>query len=148
MDMDFMAAEVTLQYKTQCQKKGKAMSAREAYDILVSTFREGTIDYKEYAKVLYLNQANEVVAYNTVSEGGITETAIDIRLVLQGALLTNATQVLLAHNHPSGNLKPSPQDNMITQRLKKACEIMRIHLVDHLIITSTGYYSYREEGRI
>ncbi len=148
MDMDFKVAEVTLQYKSLREKQGKIISSQEAYSILLSTFRDGTIEYREYAKVLYLNQQNEVIAYNTISEGGLTETAVDVRMILQGALLTNATQVILTHNHPSGNLKPSIQDDQLTERLRKACEIMRINLVDHLIVTTNGYYSYKDMGRI
>ncbi len=148
MDMDFKVAEVTLQYKSLREKHGKIISSQEAYNILLSTFRDGTIEYREYAKVLYLNQQNEVIAYNTISEGGLTETAVDVRMILQGALLTNATQVILTHNHPSGNLKPSIQDDQLTERLRKACEIMRVNLVDHLIVTSNGYYSYKDMGRI
>ena len=146
--MDFKVAEVTLQYKSLREKQGKIISSQEAYNILLSTFRDGTIEYREYAKVLYLNQQNEVIAYNTISEGGLTETAVDVRMILQGALLTNATQVILTHNHPSGNLKPSIQDDQLTERLRKACEIMRINLVDHLIVTTNGYYSYKDMGRI
>ena len=146
--MDFKVAEVTLQYKSLREKQGKIISSQEAYNILLSTFRDGTIEYREYAKVLYLNQQNEVIAYNTISEGGLTETAVDVRMILQGALLTNATQVILTHNHPSGNLKPSIHDDQLTERLRKACEIMRINLVDHLIVTTNGYYSYKDMGRI
>lgn len=148
MDMDFKVAEVTLQYKPLREKQGKVISSQEAYNILLPTFREGTIEYREYAKVLYLNQQCELVAYNTVSEGGISETPVDVRMIMQGALLTNATQIIFAHNHPSGNLKPSIQDDQLTERLRKACEIMRINLVDHLIMTSNGYYSYKDMGRI
>ena len=139
MDMDFKVAEVTLQYKPTCKKQSKVFGSEEAYNILLPTFKEGTIEYREYAKVLYLNQANEVIAYNTIS---------DLRIILQGALLTNATQIIFAHNHPTGNLKPSPQDDMLTRELQKACQIMRIRFTDHIIMSVDSYYSYREEGRI
>ena len=148
MDMDFKVAEVTLQYKPTCKKQSKVFGSEEAYNILLPTFNEGTIEYREYAKVLYLNQANEVIAYNTISEGGLTETAVDVRIILQGALLTNATQIIFAHNHPTGNLKPSPQDDMLTRELQKACQIMKIRFTDHIIMSIDSYYSYREEGRI
>ena len=146
--MDFKVAEVTLQYKPTYKKQGKVMSSKEAYNILRPTFKEGTIEYREYSKVLYLNQASEVIAYNTVSEGGLMETVVDIRLILQGALLTNATQIILAHNHPSGNLKPSSQDDILTRNVKNACGVMRVHFTDPLILSADGYYSYRDEGRI
>lgn len=148
MNMDFKVAEVMLQYKPTCKKQGKVMSSAEAYKVLLSTFKDGTIEYREYAKVLYLNHAGEVVAYNTISEGGISETAVDVRIILQGALLTNATQLILAHNHPSGNLMPSAQDDMLTKTVQQSCEIMRVHFTDHLIMTAEGYYSYRDQGRI
>ena len=146
--MDFKVAEVTLQYKPTYKKQGKVMRSKEEYNIVCPTFKEGTIEYREYSKVLYLNQASEVIAYNTVSEGGLMETVVDIRLILQGALLTNATQIILAHNHPSGNLKPSSQDDILTRNVKNACEVMRVHFTDHLILSADGYYSYRDEGRV
>lgn len=83
-----------------------------------------------------------------LSHGGITETAVDIRVVIKNALLCNATIVVLCHNHPSNNPMPSGDDDRLMQRMKKACEIMRLHFLDHLIITDGRYYSYSEEGRL
>lgn len=69
-------------------------------------------------------------------------------MIMQSALLCNATCIMLCHNHPSGNLNPSRDDDKLTEKIRKACEIMRIYLMDHLIISENGYYSYRERGRI
>ena len=102
MDMDFKVAEITLQYKPTCKKQSKVFGSEEAYNILLPTFKEGTIEYREYAKVLYLNQANEVIAYNTISEGGLTETAVDLRIILQGALLTMPRRSYLLKAQPTG----------------------------------------------
>ena len=83
-----------------------------------------------------------------ISRGGISETAVDIRIILKEALLCNATVVALCHNHPSNSVRPSKDDDRLTERVKKACDIMRIYLLDHVIITDGAYYSYQEQGRI
>lgn len=83
-----------------------------------------------------------------LSQGGMTETAIDARVVVRHALLGNATVVVLAHNHPSGNPNPSREDDRITHSIKQALDIMRIHLADHIIVTDGHYYSYAEEGKL
>jgi DNA repair protein RadC len=146
MELDYKVAEVELSYKPTQEKRCKVIMAEDAYDILLPTFKDGTIDYKEYFKVLFLNQASEVVGYTTISEGGITETSVDVRIIMQGALLTNATNIIIAHNHPSGNLQPSMIDKKITKEIAEACKIMRINLIDHIIMTSKSYFSFIGEG--
>lgn len=103
---------------------------------------------EEEAWVLLMNQNFKLIKAVQLSHGGITETAVDIRVIIKNALLCNATVVALCHNHPSGNARPSGDDDRITQRLKKACEVMRLYMLDHLIITDGRYYSYSEEGRL
>ena len=103
---------------------------------------------EEEAWVLLMNQNYKLIKPLQLSHGGITETAVDIRVIIKNALLCNATVIALCHNHPSGNASPSGDDDRITQRLKKACEVMRLYLADHLIITDGRYYSYSEEGRL
>lgn len=83
-----------------------------------------------------------------LSHGGLTETAIDVRVMMKHIIMNDATVVVLCHNHPSNNPRPSRQDDGLTQSIKKACELMRIHFADHIIITDGEYYSYRESGRI
>lgn len=78
------------------------------------------ICYKEYFKVLSLNQGNRILGYTLISEGGITETCADVRLIIQAALLTNSVALILAHNHPSGNLKPSTEDIRLTKQVTDA----------------------------
>lgn len=148
MNLDYKVGEVELTYKATTRNKNKVSSSADAYQILLPTFKEGTIDYKEYFKVLYLNQANQVLGFTLISEGGITETNVDVRLILQAALLTNSVSIILAHNHPSGNLKPSKQDLELTQSIKEAAELMRIRVLDHIILTSEKYYSFADEGEI
>lgn len=103
---------------------------------------------EEEAWVLLMNQNFKLIKAVQLSHGGITETAVDIRVIIKNALLCNATVVALCHNHPSGNARPSGDDDRITQKLKKACEVMRLYMLDHLIITDGRYYSYSEEGRL
>ncbi len=102
----------------------------------------------EEAWILLLNQNYKLIKSIRLSHGGITETAVDVRVIMKQTLLNNATAVVLCHNHPSGNCHPSGNDDKITKHISQACETMRIHFLDHLIITDGRYYSYSEEGRL
>lgn len=98
--------------------------------------------------VIMLNQANTIIKKVRVSFGGIDMTAVDIRLILKEALLCNAVSLVLVHNHPSGNTRPSTQDNTLTEKMKKAANVMNIRLLDHVVFTDNGYYSYLDEGML
>ena len=87
-----------------------------------------------------------MLGYTLISEGGLTETPVDVRIILQAALLTNSVALILAHNHPSGNLKPSQLDIGLTQQIKEAAKLIKIAVVDHIILTREGYYSFSDEG--
>ena len=102
----------------------------------------------EEAYVVLMNQKYKHLKTLRLSHGGITETSVDVRLIIREAVMVNATVIALAHNHPSGNRKPSGNDDLITRQVKEACKIMRLHFLDHLIITDEGYYSYQEEGKL
>lgn len=102
----------------------------------------------EEAWVLLMNQNFKLIKKERISHGGISETAVDVRIIMRDALLNNATIIALCHNHPSNNARPSREDDRLTEKVKKACETMRVYLADHLIITDGAYYSYREEGRL
>ena len=90
----------------------------------------------------------DTIGYTLISEGGITETCADVRLIMQAALLTNSVALILAHNHPSGNLKPSRQDMDITKQVRDAAQFMRIKILDHIILSDTEYYSFADEGML
>ena len=141
MDIDYTVGEVELSYKPKFKSLHQVTCSEDAYKYLLPTYKEGTICYKEYFKVLFLNQAKQVLGYTLISEGGITETCADVRVILQAALLTNSVAIILAHNHPSGNLKPSRQDMEITKQVKNAAQLMRITVLDHLILTCLLYTS-------
>lgn len=96
--------------------------------------------------VLYLNHARKLIKHDVLSNGGQTSTVVDIRMILKECLLSNATQLIIAHNHPSGNKKPSEADKQLTMRLKDSAALMDIRLVDHLIVAGHEYLSMADEG--
>ena len=150
MTTDYKVAEVELSYKNRVpyKERKKVQTSLDAYNLLINYHNDDTIDYKETFKVLYLNQASQVVGCFTLSQGGITSTCVDVRNILQGALLTNAVAMVLAHNHPSGNTRPSREDDRITNQVSKAGELLNIKVLDHIIFTREDFYSYNDEGRI
>ncbi len=124
----------------------------ERYDNAVTIFnymlsKIGYIDHEE-AWVLCLNNSFKMIKAERISTGGLTETSFDIRQILRAALINKATVIAVAHNHPSGNLQPSKDDDNVTAKLKMVAQTMRIHLMDHLIISDSGYYSYYEKGKL
>lgn len=98
--------------------------------------------------LLLMNQNFRLIKQVRISHGGITETAVDIRIIMREAVLANATIIAVCHNHPSGNLRPSQHDNDLTVQLQQACKLMRIHFMDHVILTDGNYFSYHETGRL
>ena len=146
--IDYTVGEVELSYKPKFKNQQKVTCSEDAYRYMLSTYKKETICYKEYFKVLFLNQANQILGYTLISEGGITETCADVRLIMQAALLTNSVALILAHNHPSGNLKPSPEDIRLTKQVREASNFMRIKILDHIILSDTEYYSFADEGML
>lgn len=102
----------------------------------------------EECRALLLNQANRIVGDTLVSRGGLAAAHVDMRVLLRAALLAQATGFILVHNHPSGTLRPSPDDDRLTERIRQAAATIDLRLVDHIILCENGYYSYLEEGRI
>lgn len=105
------------------------------------------LDVEEFW-LLLMNQNYRLIKKVRISHGGITEVAVDIRIIMREAVLANATIMAVCHNHPSGSLHPSQQDNQLTANLQRACSVMRIHFLDHIIVTDGHYYSYHESGRL
>jgi len=140
--------EITLKYKTGEQKKAKIANSQDCYDVLKVFFDQDTIELNESFFALYLNRNNKTIGWLKVSQGGISGTVVDIRLILTTALKCVASAVILAHNHPSGNAKPSQNDINLTNKVIKAGEIMDIRVLDHLIITDKEFYSMADENLI
>ena len=102
----------------------------------------------EQAHAIFMNQNFRLIKSVKLSEGGITETSVDIRILMREAVFSGATIMAFVHNHPSGNTQPSKADDMLTQQIAKASQIMRIFFMDHVIITDGSFYSYHDKGRL
>lgn len=105
------------------------------------------LDVEEFW-LLLMNQNHRLIKQMRISHGGITEVSVDIRIIMREAVLSNATMLAVCHNHPSGSLSPSKMDDELTASLNKACQMMRIKLLDHVIVTDGKYFSYYESGRL
>lgn len=125
---------------------GKITSSKDAADFIRDTFGEGQVELQEQFIVLYLNQANEIIGYYKHSKGAINATVADIRIVLATALKALAVSMVIAHNHPSGNLKPSRADEQLTDKIKQSSILMDVKLLDHIIVTKESFYSFADEG--
>lgn len=143
-----IASEVELIYKSKVKasERPQILSAKDAYEILMTIWDEGKIDFVEQFNILLINRANKVLGVYKVSTGGITGTVADPRQIFTAALKANACGIVLAHNHPSGTLKPSRQDEQLTSKMKEARSFLDIKVLDHLIVTSESYYSFADEG--
>jgi DNA repair protein RadC len=121
----------------------KITSSKAVFELMQPLI--GELQHEEFW-ILYLNNSNKILEKNQQSKGGLTGTLVDVRLVLKKALELNATAIILCHNHPSGKLKPSNADKLLTNKLKKASETMDIKVLDHVIITENDYFSFADEN--
>lgn len=124
-------------------EKKKITSSASVFELMQPVI--GELEHEEFW-IIYVNNSNKVLQKNQLSKGGITGTLVDVRLVLKTALEVGATALILAHNHPSGTLKPSEADKQITQKLKQAAQSLDIKVLDHLIITEKAYFSFADES--
>ena len=126
-------------------EKVKIISSNDAFKV-IKQFYFDDIDIFESFFILCLNRNNQTIAYAKISQGGVAGTVVDIKLIAKYAIDCLASGVILAHNHPSGNLKPSNEDLAITKKVKEGLKILDISVLDHLILTSQGYLSFGDEG--
>lgn len=124
-------------------EKKKIISSVSAFELMQPVI--GDLHHEEFW-IIYLNNSNKVIQKNQLSKGGITGTLVDVRLVLKNALEVGATGIILAHNHPSGNLQPSEADKQLTNKLKVASESLDIKVLDHVIVTEKAYFSFADEN--
>jgi DNA repair protein RadC len=143
-------AEIELIYKSKVKASERPMikTSKEAADLLKQIWDENKIDFVEQFKVLFLNRSNKVLGIFELSTGGVTGTVADPKLIFVAALKANATGIIISHNHPSGNLKPSNADEELTQKIKQAGLFLDIKLLDHIIVTSESYYSFADQGLV
>jgi DNA repair protein RadC len=140
--------DIVYKKKASCKISERPMisSSSVGYEICLHYWNLDKIDLLEEFKVLYLNRSNRVLQILPISQGGITGTVADPRLVIACALKVAACSIILAHNHPSCTLKPSKADEELTMKIKEAAKYFDLKVLDHLIVTSEGYYSFADEG--
>lgn len=128
-------------------EKTKILSSVNAYNV-IKKFYFDDIDIFESFFILCLNRNNQTIAYAKISQGGVAGTVVDIKIIAKYAIDCLASSVILAHNHPSGNLAPSNEDKLITQKIKEGLKMLDIQVIDHMILTSDGYYSFADNGNL
>ena len=145
----FNVSEVQLSYKNKIKASDrmKITCSRDAYKIFMDNWNPEIIEFVEEFKILLMNRSNSVLGILEISKGGISGTITDVRVIFQAAIKGNASGIICAHNHPSGNMNPSESDTRLTHKIKEAGNLMDIQLLDHLIIsTNDTYYSFADNG--
>lgn len=139
------AVEMYKRIQSQQVERKQIRMSQDIYGVMRPVI--GNLKNEEFW-VIAINQAGRILKKVRISVGGIDQTSADIRLIMRVLIDSGATQFAAVHNHPSGNSRPSNEDNKITQQMKKAAEIFNIRMIDHIIITNEGYYSFCDEGMI
>ena len=140
-------SEIQVSYSTKT-KQPQIITSINAYELFKENWNQDTIQLFEEFKILLLNRDNRVLGIYFLSKGGISETSVDIRLTMAITLKCAASSIILGHNHPSGNLRPSQQDISLTKQINSAGKLLDIKILDHIILTQHGYYSFADEGAI
>ena len=146
----YQVAEIQLTYKSYVKPslRPKINCSKDAYNVLLENWDGSQIELLEQFKVMLLNRANKVLGLFEVSTGGVSGTVADPKIIFTAALKGGASGIIVAHNHPSGNLKASQSDIELTKKLKEAGKFLEIQLLDHVIVTTEGYFSFADEGLI
>lgn len=144
----FAIGEVFLGYKTKVKVKDALVISNS--ELSNQLFREvwdsSQLTLRESFKAVFLNTSNRAVNFYSLSDGGVSGTVVDTRLLLQAAILSNASSIIICHNHPSGNLNPSEADRKVTKKVKEAALLFDIMLLDHIILTEDDYFSFADSG--
>lgn len=143
-------SEIQIVYnpKVKPSQRPKITGSKDTFEILSRAWDADKLQLIEQFKVMLLNRANKVLGIVDISTGGITGTVVDPKIVFAVALKACATGIILAHNHPSGNLTPSQNDLNLTRKIKEGGKMLEIETTDHIILTSEGYYSFADDGLI
>lgn len=146
----YQFAEVELVYKNavKASERFQIKESQDAYKILMQSWDENKIGFIEQFKILLLDRSNKVLGIYDVCQGGTCGVVVDVKLVFAAALKASAHSIILSHNHPSGNLNASEADRQITTKIKRAGAILDIPVLDHIIVTSEGYYSFVDNNEI
>ena len=144
--MEYRIAEIELVYKPNKMVGVKIDSSEDVYKLMIQNWDSNRISLVEEFKILLLNRANHVLGIHSLSKGGIHGTIVDIKLLMGIVVKSAASGIILVHNHPSGQLIPSQSDRKVTYKIRDACELMDVKLLDHIIISSGGLSSFSDKG--
>jgi DNA repair protein RadC len=144
--MENTISEIRISYSSVQQNKIGVKNSEDSYKLFLSSWSKDLIELQEEFKVLLLNRCNKVLGIYNCSKGGVSGTIVDAKLVFVVGIKSSASSIIVAHNHPSGNLKPSEADIRLTKKLKEAGEFLDIKVLDHLIISKEGFFSFADEG--
>lgn len=148
MKQKSQVSEIQVSYTPNLLVDMSIKNSKKSFELILNEWELETLQMQEEVKILLLNRSNKVLGIYSLAKGGLTSCIVDVRIILSIALKTLATGIILFHNHPSGNLKPSKADLDITKKLKNFCDLLDISLLDHLIITKDNYFSFADEGLI
>jgi DNA repair protein RadC len=141
-------SEIKVSYTNPNKDRQQIKDSQTSYTILIACWDKSTIELQEEFKVLLLNRYSEVLGIYPLSKGGTAGTIVDAKLVFSVALKCNASSIIISHNHPSGNLKPSEADKTLTKNLRVAGNYLDIKVLDHIIVTKDNYYSFADSGEL
>lgn len=143
----FKVSEIKVSYtdKVKASERPQIGASKDAAHIFKHVFKD-CIQHHEEFYVMLLNRGNKVLGVSCISKGGVSGTVVDVKIILQMALKANASSLIVSHNHPSGNLTASAADVKITEKLKNACQLIDLSLLDHLIVTDESYLSFADDG--
>lgn len=147
----FEIREVQLSYipKKSLSDAKSFRSSKDLHDFLVEhIYEENTIYHREFFNVLLFDNRLRLLGYRTIAEGGVGSCLVDLKILMQIAILSNATSIAIAHNHPSGHVQPSKADDMLSKSVAEACNLFKIRLIDHIVVAPEQYYSYADEDKI
>ena len=148
MKQKSQVSEIQVSYTPNLLVDMSIKNSKKSFELRLNEWEQETLQMQEEVKIILLNRSNKVLGIYSLAKGGLTSCIVDVRIILSIALKTLATGIILFHNHPSGNLKPSKADLDITKKLKNSCDLLDISLLDHLIITKDNYFSFADEGLI
>jgi DNA repair protein RadC len=147
--MKNMIKEYTLKSKSTPREAKEIKDSKDAFEEFRAVYDRDTLSLYESAYVLFLNSSNKIKGFMKLSDGGMNHVIIDPRTLMMGALGSLSTAIVLSHNHPSGNPRPSEDDRILTKKIMAACKLMDISFVDHIIIAGDSrYYSFRDHGEL
>ena len=146
----FQVSEINISYRPKFKacERHQVSTSSDLYSILYHNWDHNKLELQEQFKIVLLNRANKVLGISEVSTGGFAGTVADPKVIFSTALKACASSIILSHNHPSGNLKPSQADLNLTRKIKSGGEVLDIAVLDHIIITADSYFSFADEGLI